>query len=54
MSKDGVNGTPTVLVDGEMQSEATLQASIDAALGGDRLIAPPVGSSRPSLPDSRG
>jgi protein-disulfide isomerase len=32
MSKDGVNGTPTVLVDGEMQPEATLQSSIDTAL----------------------
>ncbi len=32
MSRDGVNGTPTVLVDGEMQPEATLQSSIDTAL----------------------
>jgi protein-disulfide isomerase len=32
MSRDGVNGTPTVLVDGEMQAEPTLQSSIDAAL----------------------
>ena len=32
MSRDGVNGTPTVLVDGEMQAEATLQSSIDTAL----------------------
>jgi protein-disulfide isomerase len=32
MSKDGVNGTPTVLVDGERQPEATLQSSIDTAL----------------------
>ena len=33
MSRDGVNGTPTVLVDGERQAEATLQSSIDTALG---------------------
>jgi protein-disulfide isomerase len=32
MSRDGVNGTPTVLVDGEMQAEPTLQSSIDTAL----------------------
>lgn len=33
MSKDGVNGTPTVFVDGKMQSGTGLQASIDYALG---------------------
>ena len=32
MSRDGVNGTPTVLVDGGMQAEPTLQSSIDTAL----------------------
>ena len=32
MSRDGVNGTPTVLVDGEKQAEATLESSIDTAL----------------------
>ena len=32
MSRDGVNGTPTVLVDGERQPDATLQSSIDTAL----------------------
>jgi protein-disulfide isomerase len=32
MSKDGVNGTPTVLVDGKVQAQEGLQGSIDAAL----------------------
>ena len=32
MSQDGVNGTPTVLVDGKVQAQEGLQGSIDAAL----------------------
>lgn len=33
MSKNGVNGTPTVFVDGEKVDGSTVQDSIDAALG---------------------
>ncbi len=32
MSKNGVNGTPTVLVDGKIQGDGSLQSSIDAVL----------------------
>lgn len=32
MSKNNVNGTPTVLVDGKVQGDGSLQSSIDAAL----------------------
>jgi protein-disulfide isomerase len=33
MSRDGVTGTPTVVVDGERQPEPSLQSSIETALG---------------------